>query len=42
MIDTLTDWLVLASGDNVIRFTDDGTNNGAATLKVYYRSGWIG
>lgn len=42
MIDTLTDWVVLASGENVIRFTDEGTNNGSASLKVYYRSGWIG
>jgi len=42
MIDTLTDWIVLASGENVIRFTDEGTNNGLASLKVYYRSGWIG
>jgi hypothetical protein len=41
-LDTLTDWLTLDPGANTIVFTDEGTANGTASLKVYYRSGWIG
>jgi hypothetical protein len=41
-LDTLTDWLTLDPGANTIAFTDEGTANGTASLKVYYRSGWIG
>ena len=41
-IDTLTDWLVLADGENTIVFTDEGNTQSTASLKVYYRSGWIG
>jgi hypothetical protein len=42
MLDTLIDWLVLAPGDNVLTFTDDGNANSSASMVVYYRSGWIG
>jgi hypothetical protein len=42
MIDTLTDWISLDAGDNVIRFIDEGDTTADASLKVYYRSGWIG
>ena len=41
-LDTLTDWLTLSVGANTITFTDEGAANGTASLKVYYRSGWIG
>jgi hypothetical protein len=42
MLDTLTDWIVLAPGENQFTFQDDGNANSAADLTVYYRSGWIG
>jgi hypothetical protein len=42
MIDTLTDWTTLAAGNNTIRFIDEGDATADASLKVYYRSGWIG
>jgi hypothetical protein len=41
-VDTLTDWITLQPGANVIKFIDEGTANGTSLLKVYYRSGWIG
>lgn len=41
-VDTLADWLTLEPGDNTITFIDEGTAAGAASLNVYYRSGWIG
>lgn len=41
-LDTLTDWLTLDPGTNTITFIDEGAANGTASLKVYYRSGWIG
>jgi hypothetical protein len=42
MVDTLVDWITLNPGVNSFQFTDEGTANGTATLKVFYRSGWIG
>lgn len=42
MVDTLVDWITLDPGVNSFQFTDEGTANGTATLKVFYRSGWIG
>jgi hypothetical protein len=42
MVDTLVDWIVLDPGDNEITFEDTGQVNGTASLRVYYRSGWIG
>jgi hypothetical protein len=41
-IDTLVDWITLAPGANTISFSDEGNANSTATLRVYYRSGWIG
>ena len=42
MLDTLVDWIKLAPGPNEIQFRDEGNANSTASLKVYYRSGWIG
>lgn len=42
IIDTLVDWLRLQPGTNTISFEDEGNANSTATLRVYYRSGWIG
>ena len=42
MLEVLLDWIRLEPGNNEITFTDDGDATGAATLDVYYRSGWIG
>ena len=41
-VDTLTDWLTLAPGNNTITFIDEGDATADASLNVYYRSGWIG
>lgn len=42
IIDTLADWIKLAPGNNTISLIDEGAANSTATLRVYYRSGWIG
>lgn len=42
MLDTLIDWIELDPGANAIQFRDEGNANSTASLKVYYRSGWIG
>jgi hypothetical protein len=42
MIDALVDWTTLSPGANVVKFTDEGAVNSTASLKIYYRSGWIG
>jgi hypothetical protein len=41
-IDVLADFIELAPGDNIIEFEDAGAPEGLATLKIYYRSGWLG
>ncbi len=41
-VDTLTDWLTLAPGNNPIQFTDEGDATSDASMVIYYRSGWIG
>lgn len=41
-VDTLVDWIELGPGANAIQFRDEATANSTASLKVYYRSGWIG
>lgn len=41
-LDTMTDWIRLAPGVNVIRLVDEGSANSTAFLNVYYRSGWLG
>ena len=42
IIDTLVDWIRLSPGQNTITVVDEGNANSNATLRVYYRSGWIG
>lgn len=42
MVDALVDWTTLAPGANTIRFIDEGNATSTASLKIYYRSGWIG
>jgi hypothetical protein len=42
IVDTLVDWLTLKPGTNTISFSDEGNPNSTATLRIYYRSGWIG
>jgi hypothetical protein len=42
IIDTLVDWIKLSPGPNTFTFIDEGNPNSNATLRVYYRSGWIG
>jgi len=41
-IDTLVDWIQLDPGLNTITVIDEGNAASNATLRVYYRSGWIG
>ena len=41
-IDTLVDWIQLNPGLNTITVIDEGNAASNATLRVYYRSGWIG
>lgn len=42
LIDVLAEWILLAPGNNVISFVDDGDATSDATLTVYYRSAWLG
>jgi len=42
ILETLVDWVQLAPGQNVIAIQDESNVNSTATLRVYYRSGWIG
>jgi hypothetical protein len=41
-IDVLADFIKLAPGPNTIEFEDTGNPEGEATLRIYYRSGWLG
>lgn len=41
-IDVLADFIELAPGNNIIEFEDSGSPEGTASLRVYYRSGWLG
>lgn len=40
-VDVLTDFIQLAPGENVIEFEDTGNPESEATLKIFYRSGWL-
>lgn len=40
-VDVLADFIQLAPGQNIIEFEDAGNPESTATLKVYYRSGWL-
>jgi hypothetical protein len=42
LIDVLSEWILLAPGDNVFSFYDDGNANSTAVLDVFYRSAWLG
>jgi phage-related protein len=42
LVDVLTDWTLLAPGDNSFSFVDAGTATSTASLAVYYRSAWLG
>jgi hypothetical protein len=42
LIDVLAEWTLLAPGDNVFSFYDDGNANSTAVLEVFYRSAWLG
>ena len=42
LIDVLSEWILLAPGDNLISFYDDGNANSTAVLDIYYRSAWLG
>lgn len=42
IIDVLAEWTLLAPGNNIISFIDDGDATSDATLTVYYRSAWLG
>lgn len=41
-IDVLADFITLEPGSNTLEFIDEGNPEGEATLRVYYRSGWLG
>jgi hypothetical protein len=41
-VDILADFIELAPGDNQLEFIDNGNPESNATLRVYYRSGWLG
>lgn len=40
-VDVLADFIKLAPGFNTIEFEDTGNPEGEATLRIYYRSGWL-
>jgi hypothetical protein len=42
LVDVLAEWILLAPGDNIISFYDDGNANSTAVLEVFYRSAWLG
>lgn len=42
IVETLVDWIQLRPGQNNIAFESDNDANSDATLRVYFRSGWIG
>lgn len=41
-VDVLADFIKLRPGFNQLEFEDTGDPEGEATLRVYYRSGWLG
>jgi hypothetical protein len=41
-VDVLADFIKLAPGENILEFEDTGNPQGNSTLRVYYRSGWLG
>jgi hypothetical protein len=41
-IDVLADFIELAPGQNQLEFNDEGNLDSGASLRIYYRSGWLG
>jgi hypothetical protein len=41
-VDVLANFIKLAPGDNELEFIDSGNPEGETSLRVYYRSGWLG
>lgn len=41
-IDVLADFIKLAPGPNIIEFEDNGNPESDSTLRIFYRSGWLG
>jgi hypothetical protein len=41
-VDVLANFIKLAPGDNELEFIDEGNPEGNSTLRIYYRSGWLG
>ena len=42
LVDVLAEWTLLAPGDNVFSFVDDGNPSSSSVLTIYYRSAWLG
>ena len=42
LVDVLAEWTLLAPGDNVFTFSDDGAPSSSSNLTIYYRSAWLG
>lgn len=41
-VDVLVDFIQLAPGSNQLEFVDEGNSEGTATMRILYRSGWLG
>ena len=41
-VDVLANFIKLAPGDNELQLIDEGNPEGNSTLRIYYRSGWLG
>jgi lipopolysaccharide assembly outer membrane protein LptD (OstA) len=41
-VDVLADFIQLAPGPNELEFIDTGNPEGISSLRVFYRSGWLG
>ena len=41
-VDIVVSWIQLSPGSNVIRFADLGAVNSTASVRAFYRSGWLG
>jgi hypothetical protein len=40
-VDILADFIKITPGENEIEFIDNGNPEGTASLRIYYRSGWL-
>ena len=41
-VDVLANFIKLAPGDNELELIDEGNPEGNSTMRIYYRSGWLG